>query len=219
MKKGLRRWWTARHVYVDWYHPIHASYHTIAIMVISTTIRTASHADHPLWIRHLIVQLSESRCHLIGNRASHYHDVGLAGGRTKDDAEAVLIVSRHGDVHHLNATTCEGKRQRPQGAIPRPADNLINTGPTVEKQRLEYNVFALCRMMICLQDMFNQVCRLRSANKSPRSRFRVGSRTGVVLSCLGYHPSRWALTRDLRSAGCKKLRGNDDGLVSCWRVI
>lgn len=104
---GRRR--TPRDVNINRYNSVHPSYDTVAIMVVSSSVGATTHADHPFWIRHLVVAQPHSRGHLVGDRACHNHHVGLAWRGSEEYAETVLIVSGHGGVHHLDATAGQRK--------------------------------------------------------------------------------------------------------------
>ena len=58
-------------------------------------------------LRHLVVDFSQRRRHLVRERARDDHDIRLPGARAEDDAEAVLVVARSGHVHHLHGAACE----------------------------------------------------------------------------------------------------------------
>ena len=47
-----------------WDNSIATSYNSIWIVIISTTVGTASHGDNPFWFRHLLIYSSEGRSHL-----------------------------------------------------------------------------------------------------------------------------------------------------------
>jgi hypothetical protein len=72
-RKGVQL--TTRNINIDRHNPITTSHHAIRVMVIPTSISTASHADNPPRIRHLIIKLSQSGSHLVGKSASDDHDV------------------------------------------------------------------------------------------------------------------------------------------------
>ncbi len=61
--------------------------------------------------------LPQSRSHLIGQRASHDHDVGLSGTCSEHHSEAVHVVARRRHVHHLHRAARQAKGHRPQGAL------------------------------------------------------------------------------------------------------
>ena len=114
-----------RHIYIDRYDPIAPSRDAIAVVIIPSSIRTATHAHNPSRIRHLVVHLAEGRGHFVGQGASDDHDVRLAGGGTEDYAEAVLVVARGGEVHHFDSTTGEAKGHGPEGALAGPVGDLV----------------------------------------------------------------------------------------------
>lgn len=78
-------------------------------MIISTPVSAATHADNPFRVRHLIIALSQSWTHLIGDRASHDHDVRLSGRGAEDYSETILVVAGHGDLHHFYGTAGEAE--------------------------------------------------------------------------------------------------------------
>jgi hypothetical protein len=84
-----------RDIYVDRDDPIHSSNHTITVVIVSTSISTAAHGDDPLWVGHLVRNLTEGGCHLVRGRPSDDHHVGLAWRCPEDNAQPVLIVARH----------------------------------------------------------------------------------------------------------------------------
>lgn len=75
----LTRGRTAGHIDIDRHNPVTAPRHTVGIMVIAASIRTAAHGNDPSRIGHLIVDLAEGRRHFVGEGAGDNHDVGLAG--------------------------------------------------------------------------------------------------------------------------------------------
>lgn len=103
IQESLCSWWTPRDVYIHWHNTVHAPDHRVAVVVVSAPIGATAHAYHPFWIRHLVVALAHCRRHLVRNGPGDDHHVSLAGRRSEDDAQPVLVVSRHGGVHHLDA--------------------------------------------------------------------------------------------------------------------
>jgi hypothetical protein len=98
-------------------------------VIVAAAVRTAAHADDPLWVWHLVVALAQGGCHFVCEGAGHDHDVGLARRGAEDDAQAVLVVAWHGDVHHFDAAAGEGECEGPEGALSAPIDELIELGP------------------------------------------------------------------------------------------
>ncbi len=49
--------------------------HRVTVMIISTAVRTASHANHPSWVRHLVVHLPQCRCHFVCECSRDDHHV------------------------------------------------------------------------------------------------------------------------------------------------
>lgn len=101
VKQRLSSRRAAWHIYIHRNDPIHTSHDTVAVMVVSSTVCARPHTDHPLWVRYLIIALSESWSHLICESSSNNHDVGLARRRTKDNSQAILVIPRHRGMHHL----------------------------------------------------------------------------------------------------------------------
>jgi len=104
---------------------VDATKNTVTVMVVAAPIGTAAHTDYPFGVWHLVVTQSNSRSHLVGDSAGNDHNVGLTRRGSKDDAQTVLVVSRHRAMHHLNAATCQGEGERPYGALSCPVGNLI----------------------------------------------------------------------------------------------
>jgi len=121
----LTRRWTPRHVDIHRHDAITAPRHTVTVMVIPAPIGAAPHADHPPRIRHLVVDLSESGSHLVGECAGYDHDVGLARAGAEDYAQAVLVVARGGEVHHLDGAAGEAEGHGPEGALAGPVGDLV----------------------------------------------------------------------------------------------
>jgi hypothetical protein len=75
IEKSLCSGRAARHIDVNWHHPVTTSDNSIAIMVIASSVGAAAHADHPFWLRHLIIDLSQCRCHLVCQGSCHNHHI------------------------------------------------------------------------------------------------------------------------------------------------
>ena len=71
-------------------------------MIIPAPVGTAAHADNPPRVSHLVVHLPQGRRHLVGHRPGYYHNVGVTRRCPEHEAEAVLVVSWAGDLHHLD---------------------------------------------------------------------------------------------------------------------
>ena len=57
------------------HNPIAPSGNTVAVMIISSSVCTRTHTDHPSRFRHLIVDLAESGGHLVRKCSGDYHNV------------------------------------------------------------------------------------------------------------------------------------------------
>lgn len=109
----LSCWRTSRNVNINWNNSITSSCNTVTVVVISTTIRTTSHRNHPSWIRHLVVHLTQRRSHFIRQCACDNHHVRLTWRRTENYTESVLIVSWCGKVHHFDGAAGQSERHWP----------------------------------------------------------------------------------------------------------
>lgn len=103
-------------------------------MIIPAPICTTPHAYHPPRLGHLVVALTDSWRDLVGDGARDDHHVGLAWRGAEDDAEPVLVVARHGEVHHFDGTAGEAEAEGPEGGLPGPVDELVGGGAGMEGQ-------------------------------------------------------------------------------------
>jgi hypothetical protein len=116
---------TPRHINIHRHNPIAASRNTITVMVITASIRTAAHRNNPSRFRHLIIDLSERRSHLVRERTGHNHNIGLAGRGTEDYTESILVVSWGGEMHHFDGAAGESEGHGPEGALTSPVGYLV----------------------------------------------------------------------------------------------
>ena len=84
-------------------------------MVIATPIRTAAHRNNPSRIRHLIIDLSKRRSHLVRERAGNNHDIGLTRRGTEDYTETILVVAGSRQVHHFDGAAGKAEGHGPEG--------------------------------------------------------------------------------------------------------
>jgi hypothetical protein len=101
-------------------------------MIITTSIRTATHRNNPSRIWHLIIHLPERRSHLVGKRARNDHDIGLARGSTEDYTETILIVAGSGKVHHFDGAACKAEGHGPEGSLTRPVGYLVQSRSEID---------------------------------------------------------------------------------------
>ena len=113
VQKSLGRWRTSRDIDIYGYDAVNPSNDRVAVMIVSSTIGTATHANDPFWVRHLVVTLAHSWRHLVGNSTCDDHCVRLSWGCSKYNTKSVLIVSRHGGMHHFDTTASQTKRKWP----------------------------------------------------------------------------------------------------------
>lgn len=111
--EGLAGGGAAGDVDVDGDDAVAAADDAVAVVVVAAAVGAAAHTDHPARLRHLVVHLPQRRRHLVRQRARHDHHVRLSGRSAEDDSEPVLVVSRRGQVHHL-----DGAAGQPEGHGP-----------------------------------------------------------------------------------------------------
>jgi hypothetical protein len=132
----LTRWRTSGHVHIAGDHTVTTSDDSIAVMVISTTVGARSHGNNPAGLRHLIVNLSESRSHLVRKGTGNNHDIGLSRRSTENDTEAILIVSWGGKMHHFDGTAGQTKGHGPEGGLTSPVGDGIKCGKRILQSTL-----------------------------------------------------------------------------------
>jgi hypothetical protein len=123
--KRLTSWRAPRYINIHGHNPVTTPRHTITVMVITASIRTAPHRNNPSWVRHLIVDLSKRRCHLVRECTSNNHNVGLSRGGTEDYTKSILIVSWSGKMHHFDGAAGESEGHGPEGTLTGPVGYLI----------------------------------------------------------------------------------------------
>jgi hypothetical protein len=109
-------------------------------VVVTTTVGTRTHGDNPAGLRHLIINLSKSRSHLVGKSACNNHNVGLSGRGTENDTETILIVTWCGEMHHFDGTAGKTEGHRPEGRLASPVGDCIKCGKSVLKSTLRRNL-------------------------------------------------------------------------------
>lgn len=97
-------------------------------MVIAAAVGAGSHADDPSGLGHLIVDFAQGWSHLVRQSSGDNDHVGLTRRCSEDDAVSVHVVSRGGDVHHLDGTAGEAERQWPQRTFAAPIQDVVETG-------------------------------------------------------------------------------------------
>src|SRR5216684_1932522 len=89
--------------------------------------RARSHRNAPLRVRHLFPHALQHRRHLQRYRARHDHQVRLARRRPEHfGSEPRHIEPRSRGSDHLNRAARQSKRQRPDGALPRPVEHVVH---------------------------------------------------------------------------------------------
>jgi hypothetical protein len=123
--QSLGSGWTPRYIDINRYNPVTSSRHTVAVVIIASSICTTTHRNNPSRIRHLVIHLSQSRRHLVCQSTCNNHDIRLTRRGTKDYTKTILIVSWGGKVHHFDSAAGESKGHRPEGALTGPISDLI----------------------------------------------------------------------------------------------
>mmetsp|Transcript_11222 Transcript_11222/g.16379 ORF Transcript_11222/g.16379 Transcript_11222/m.16379 type:complete len:234 (-) Transcript_11222:97-798(-) len=116
---------TPRYIDVHWNNPITSPDDRVRIVIISTTIRTGSHGNNPPRLGHLIINLPQSRRHLIRQGSGDDHDIGLTGGGTEYHTETLHIVSGGGGVHHFYSAASKSEGHGPERTLARPIDEVV----------------------------------------------------------------------------------------------
>lgn len=109
----LARGRASGHVDVDGDDSVTSANHTVAIVIVASSIGAAAHADYPSGLRHLIVDLTQRRSHLVGESTGDNHDVRLTGRGSENNSKTILIVSRGGQVHHFDGAAGESEGHGP----------------------------------------------------------------------------------------------------------
>ena len=120
---------TAWDVDIDRHDAITAANHRVTVVVVTTTVRATSHGDDASRVGHLIVHLTQGRGHIVGQGTGDEHDIGLTGGGTENDTQAILIVAGGGKVHHLDGAAGETECHGPKGRLTSPVGDLIESRP------------------------------------------------------------------------------------------
>jgi len=118
----------AWHVNVDWHDAVAASHHSIGVVVVAASVGAAAHGQDPLGIRHLIVDLSKRRSHFVSQGPGHNDAVSLAGRGPEDDAVAIHVVTRGGNVHHLDGAASKAKGHGPKAVLAAPIQKVVQSG-------------------------------------------------------------------------------------------
>lgn len=125
--KRLTRRRTARHIDIHWHNSVTPSCHAVAVVVVSSTVRARAHGNDPTGIWHLIVDLSQCGCHLVGKCAGDDHDIGLTWRGTENYTKSILVVSWGGKVHHLDGAAGETEGHGPEGALSCPVGDRVQS--------------------------------------------------------------------------------------------
>lgn len=78
-----------RHVNINGDDPVDSPDDAVRIVVVPTSVGAATHGNHPLGLRHLVVDLPNGRGHFIGDRPGHDYHVGLPRGRPEHHSVSV----------------------------------------------------------------------------------------------------------------------------------
>src|SRR6266849_3753393 len=128
IQQCLRTGGASRHIYIHGNHLV-ASLHDRVIVEYAARSRASAHGNHPLRLRHLIVELPHHRRHLLREPPGHNHQVRLPRRWTKHfRAESRYVKARSCHRHHLNRAARQPESQRPDRAFARPIHGLIQRG-------------------------------------------------------------------------------------------
>jgi len=133
IRESFCRGWTTWYINIHRHDSVAASQHRVRVVVVATSVRTASHGDDVARLVHLIVDLSQSRSHFICDCACHYNTICLSRCGSKYDSESVHVISWCSIVHHLNSATCQTEGQRPDGGLPYPVYKVVHSSHSILK--------------------------------------------------------------------------------------
>src|SRR3989441_409786 len=105
---------------------VRALHDRVRVVVRPAADRTLAHRDHPLRLRHLLVQPPDRGTQLQGDRAIEQEDVALAGARAVDDAEPLCVIPRVARRRHLNRTAHDPEVEGPRGVPLRPVEEVAH---------------------------------------------------------------------------------------------
>lgn len=74
----------------------------------------------------MVINLAESRGHLVGESASDDHAIGLAWAGPEDDTETVQIVASSTGVHHFDGAASKSESHGPDGPSPGPVHEVVD---------------------------------------------------------------------------------------------
>lgn len=120
IEQSFSCWRTTRNVNVYRNNPVTATNNRVGVMVVATTIGTASHGYHPSRLWHLIINLAESRSHLIGESPSNNHAIRLPGAGPKNDPKPIEIIASSTGVHHFHGAASQPESHGPHGSATSP---------------------------------------------------------------------------------------------------
>ena len=149
----LRSRRAARHINIDRHDTVAATHDAVAVVVVAAAVGAGAHGDDPAGLGHLVVDLAEGGSHLVGEGAGYDHDVGLAGGGSEDDAQAILVVAGGGEVHHFDGAAGEAEGHGPEGGLAGPVGDDVEGCPThVSYQLIQHAALAIASSRtLCLR--------------------------------------------------------------------
>lgn len=92
IEQCLCRRWTARYIYVHWDNTITTTNNWVWVVIVSTTIGTASHGDDPFRVIRLIINSAQCWSHFVGYCTSNNEAVGLTGTCPKYHSKPVHVI-------------------------------------------------------------------------------------------------------------------------------
>src|SRR3990170_9034481 len=100
----------------------------VRVVVRPAADRALPHRDHPLRLRHLLVQPPDRGPQLEGDRPVQEQDVALAGARPVDDPEPFRVVTRVARRGHLDRAAHDPEVEGPRGVPLRPVEEVAHDG-------------------------------------------------------------------------------------------
>jgi hypothetical protein len=105
---------TSRNVDIHRHNAVATTDNRVAVVVVATTIGAAAHTDNPSGIGHLVINLAESGCLFCLSMYPLQSSHRTVGVRHGNDSQAILVISRSGEVHHLDGAASKTEGHGPQ---------------------------------------------------------------------------------------------------------
>jgi len=92
IKQCLCRRWTARYIYINRDNTVTPTHNWVRVVIISSTIGTASHGDDPFGVICLIINSAQCWSHFVGYGTGNNEAVSLTRACTKHHPKSVHVI-------------------------------------------------------------------------------------------------------------------------------